>query len=59
MEEVTEYIGDGVTVKFDGFSTVLSTPRLGRVDTIYLEPEHMDRLIAFYNRMKERANHGN
>ncbi len=47
-----EYIGDGVYVDFDGFGVVMTTENGIEVqNTVYLEPNVMKNLIAYYSRM--------
>lgn len=44
------YIGDGVTLSFDGWMLKLSTPRDGREDVIYLESNVFHTLKEYGNR---------
>ena len=54
MEEV-DYMGDGVYVEFDGFGIMLkANDHLNPTDEIYLEPEVLDKVIAFRERMKKK-----
>ncbi len=47
-----DYIGDGVYVRHDGYSVVLTTERAsGRTDTIYLEPQVLAALLAWLKRI--------
>lgn len=43
FEEV--YIGDGVYARWDGFAVKLTTERNNGTHFIYLEPDHVQRLI--------------
>ena len=51
-ESLPEYIGDGVYVTFDGWHIWLRTQREGRWDFIALEPEVLDNLIKYNERVK-------
>ena len=42
------YIGDGVYAEYDGFGVKLSAPRLYGEHWIYLEPEMLADLYAWY-----------
>jgi len=51
--DVMDYIGDGVYVIWDGFGIELrANSHDCPTDTIYLEPEVIEKLNAFIKRMK-------
>jgi hypothetical protein len=50
-----EYIGDGVYVDFDGFQLRLTTEDgYNATNTIYLEPNVYEHLVAYVERLKEK-----
>ena len=52
MGEITDYIGDGVYVTYDGFGIILhANDHLDPTDCIYLEPEVLDTLNKFAKRV--------
>jgi hypothetical protein len=52
--EAPEYLGDGVLAGNDGWHVELSLDGVPDSTPIYLEPAVMDRLIQYYERMKQR-----
>lgn len=50
MKQVT-YLGDGVYCEFQGFDFKLYTPRENGVHEIYLEPEHIELLKEFKDKL--------
>jgi hypothetical protein len=47
-----EYLGDGAYVRHDGYSFVLTTEDgIQATNTIYLEPEHIDMLVDYVQRV--------
>jgi hypothetical protein len=53
MKNVTDYIGDGVYVVWDGVGIELrANSHDCPTDTIYLEPKVIDNLNIFIKRMK-------
>jgi hypothetical protein len=50
----TEYIGDSVYMEFDGYSFLIFTDNgMGRENVIWLEPEVVNKMFAYTNRVKE------
>lgn len=49
----SDYLGDGVYAHFDGFGVLLhANDHLNPTDRIYLEPEVLESLNRFIERMK-------
>ena len=46
------YIGDGVYVEFDGYHVVVKVNDHRNEPAVLLEPEVMEELIKFYQRVK-------
>ena len=56
MEKLIEYIGDGVYVEYDGFGIwLLANDHLAPTDKIYLEPEVLEALNRFLERIKDET----
>ena len=54
MKEKWEHIGDGVYVNFDGFGVWLhANSHDNPTDKIYLEPQILDSLINYVERMRK------
>lgn len=52
-----EYLGDSVYAEFDGYNVILTTNNYGPdTNTIYLEPNVIEKLNNFIVRQKEKAN---
>jgi hypothetical protein len=54
-EVMTDELGDGVSVTWDGFTVVLRTEREDRANEIHLEPIAIARLVDFVERCKKKA----
>ena len=56
MAEMKTYLGDGVYCKVtDGMLELTTEDGFGPLNVIFLEPEVMEALIAFYDRAKKKA----
>jgi len=56
-EEVKDYIGDGVYTIFDGYGIWLHANDLNHpTDKIYLEPDVLEKLNRFAERIKTEKN---
>ena len=51
-EQVETYLGDGLYVSFDGYSIWLRAPRENGDHEVALEPEMMEMLIRFYEKLR-------
>jgi hypothetical protein len=50
-----QYIGDGVYADFDGYTVTLTTENgTGITNTIYLEPEVLQELEGYVNRLRKQ-----
>lgn len=45
----TVYIGDGVYARWDGMTVLLETERDNGRHFIYLEPQHVESIVALMN----------
>lgn len=52
-DETIEYLGDGVSVRFDGYQLWLSTPRESGTHEIALEPSVYENLVQYVERLKK------
>lgn len=49
------YLGDGAYVEYDGYSyRIFTNNGVKDTNTVILEPDHMESLIAFVNRIKKQ-----
>ena len=49
-----EYLGDGVYVEIEcGMLKLTTEDGIRATNTVYLEPEVMDKLVAYYKQAKE------
>ena len=56
MDEIKDYLGDGVYAIFDGYGIWLNSNSPDNpTDTIYLEPSVLDALNRFDKRIREQS----
>lgn len=53
MIRISDYLGDGLTVEYDGHTFRLFTPRGTEVHEVYLEPQVLHNFMNFVSRMKK------
>lgn len=55
MDSKSIYIGDGVYVEFDGYYIVVRVNSHTNDPVVFLEPEVMEALISYYEKLKTQA----
>lgn len=57
--EIKDYIGDGVYVKYDGYGIWLHADEPDSRKAVYLEPDVLDRLNRFAKRCEDTRRESN